>query len=131
MIQHAPGILNHGANLQFECAARTGLGTAWLGGAQIQVQTLVAKRRFRAFDGAHFVRHFDDLEVLTDRGSHFFQLVLVQADDAQPDEVTQVMADFVGRATFFQRCTVFARELAQGFLGVFDPPFELASGHSG
>ncbi len=129
VVQHAPGILDDGAYLQFEGLGGVGgmLRQACLGGveAQVQVQPLVAEGAFGAFHGGHLVGHVDHVEVGSHGLGHFFQLVLVQADHAHPDQVGDVVPDLIGSVAFFQRRTVFAGELRDTFQAVLDPAFHL------
>ena len=131
VVQNTPGVLDQRANLQFERKVGqqrlpshvTGGGLA----AQVHVQALVAKRRFRCLHRADLVGNVQYLEPGLRSLRQHRQLVFVKTDDAQPDQVGDVGAYLVGGATFFQRRPVFARELAHAFVGVLDAPLHLGN----
>ncbi len=133
VIQHAPGVLHDRPYLHFELKVRIGPVLGQLEPRvlelEIEMQTLVAERGLRVLDGRDLVGDFDHLELALENRADLLDVVLIEADDAQADQVTDVVPDLVRRRAGFQGLTVFEVEFLDALLAVLQPRLDLGEGH--
>ncbi len=89
------------------------------------MQPFVAEGVLGAFDRRDFVGHLDDPEVLLQNSRHLVDLIFVKADDADTDQVGDVILDPVRLFLRFKLPLVLAVELLDALILVLDPPLDL------
>jgi len=90
------------------------------------VQPFVAEGILGTFDRRNLVRHFDEFKGLSQELSDAGDAVFIKADDANADEIRDIVFDFVRLFVCFQLAAVLAVKLLDTLLFVLDPPFDFA-----
>ena len=132
VIEDAPGILDQRANLHLEGTINKRLilrlRRQFIRQGEIHVQPFVAEGVLGTLDRGNLVGHFDDLECWRQQLRDRSDPVFIETDDADADQVGEVVFDLVRLFLRLQPAPIFALELLDAFLFVLDPGLDLGHG---